>query len=408
MEGLDMAVDLQRSEDGKKLQQTIDTDAAGVILERYLRNRLNFTKAQIKSMKFRKNGLQVNGARVRVSYVLQEGDILEVQLEDKNCASGQMVPSPGALDILYEDQDLIAVWKEAGLVLHPSHGHYQDTLANRLHAYYQERGEQVMIRSIGRLDRDTEGIVVFARNQVAAARLWKQKETGGFWKEYLAVCEGVMKEAESAAVQEERGSAAVREEVGSAAVREEIGSAAVREEIRSAAVQENPCIRCPADGIGGLDRMEPQKLDELCRDKIWSTIKAPIGKMPGELMKMCVTPDGDPAVTHYQILGVQEGNTLVRVRIETGRTHQIRVHMASIGHPLVHDILYGNDRTESEHESDEKSMCCETKKNGTWMNVRSGYDLNENGEMRMRLTAWRAELRQPFTGELIRLWHTLP
>ena len=336
----------QNGKEMKKLHKTIEENDAGLSLEQYLRQNLKFTRAQIRSMKFRQEGLVVNGQKVRVTYVLQPGDELTVQLEDEKEASVQLVPVEGPLEILYEDPDLIAVWKESGLVVHPSHGHYQDTLSNRLHGYFQRKGEQVTIRSIGRLDRDTSGILVFAKNQVAAARLWKQKEEGIFWKEYLAVCEGDMSNLEKGR---------------------------------------------------------------------WYTIDSPIGKMEGELIKMCVTESGLQAVTHFQVIRVEEDLmgqrgqeeteavqadqkcseesrsvlmdqerilymsgqktdvSHIRVRIDTGRTHQIRVHMASIGYPLIGDILY----------------------NPRYM------EYNSKSRPVLQLCAWRAELRQPFTGEVL-------
>lgn len=275
----------------------IEPSASGMTLEQYLKNRLQFTRAQIRSLKFRENGLRLDGARVRVTQKLAAGMHLEIELEDPKRTSNQLIGMRGELEILYEDADLIAVWKRAGLVLHPAHGHYQDTLSNQLYAWLEQKKEPVVIRSIGRLDRDTAGIVVFAKNQIAAARLWKQKEEGIFEKEYLAVCSG--------------------------------------------------CFM----------------------DTQWHKIDAPIGPMEGELMKMCVTSEGKYAVTWYQAVEQQGSNTLVRARIETGRTHQIRVHMASIGHPLTGDLLYGiPEKQEAEG---------------------------------MRLTAWKARLQQPFTGEWI-------
>jgi 23S rRNA pseudouridine1911/1915/1917 synthase len=254
---------------------------------------MQFTKAQIRSMKFRENGLRLNGERVRVTQLLRTGDTLEIGLEEPDTDSGHLEPEQEPIRILYEDEDLLAVWKESGLVLHPAHGHYQDTLSNRVHAYFQQKGERVRIRSIGRLDRDTSGIVVFAKNQIAAARLWKQKEAGVFWKEYQVVCEGVFAEAEG-------------------------------------------------------------------------TIDTPIARLAGEKMKMCVSPAGSPSVTHYRVIRREQDRTHLLVRIETGRTHQIRVHMASIGHPVVGDVLYGTEDVQG-----------------------------------LQLCAWKTELLQPFSGKRI-------
>ncbi len=306
---------MKRTEDGRQLHTMIEDDADGMKLEQYLRQRMHFTKTQISRMKFRENGMMVDGERVRISHVLRAGECLQLMVEEQNNGSGHLEQDDGQLEILYEDEDLIAVWKEAGLVVHPSHGHYRDTLSNRVHTYFLRKGSPVTVRSIGRLDRDTCGIVVFAKNRIAAARLWEQKENGIFWKEYLAVCRGRM-DGEPDRRENEFG----------------------RE-------FENETEREPEDG--------------------WRTISAPIGKLPGDLMRMCVSESGKAAVTHYRILRRTQKETLVQVRIETGRTHQIRVHMASIGHPLAGDPLYGT----------------------------AGKD--------MFLCAWKAELVQPFSGEWI-------
>ena len=325
---------------------------AGCTAGDFLKRKVKLSAAQISSLKFRENGICVNGKRVRITQTLQEGDCLELLLEDKTCGSARLVPVEHPLQILYEDEDMVCVWKEAGMVLHPAHGHYSDSLANYLQAYLIKKGEQVQMRSIGRLDRDTSGIVVFAKNKIAAARLWQQRQSGIFQKEYVALCEGVF----------------------------------------------------------------PKEAYE--REM---TIDVPIAKMPGHKNKMCASASAPHcAVTHYQAIRKEHGDfpaamqifsgenhpqkaemqlpggcdagqgdsgqsdarqcnagqcdaghgrtTLVRLHLETGRTHQIRVHMAYIGHPLVGDAVYGNGTA---------------------------------GQTYAKLCAWRAKLVQPFTGEKI-------
>lgn len=301
--------------EAKKLYFKIEEWAAGRTLEQYLRQQLQLTRAQIRSLKFQPEGLCINGQKARVTQQLQTGDELAVELEKETMSSEQLVPVYEPLEILYEDADLIAVWKPGGLVLHPSHGHYEDTLSNRLYGYMLEKKEKAVIRSIGRLDRDTSGIVVFAKNQIAAARLWQQKEEGRFWKEYLAVCQGSLVPEQAAA--------------------------------------------------------DDKKQNRGSKDTDWYTIDTPIGPKEGTLMQMCVRSDGQSAVTHYQILQRSSGHTVIRVRIETGRTHQIRVHMASIGYPLVGDCLYGNQDAE------------------------------------LQLFAWKCQLEQPFSRETITLSRTV-
>lgn len=312
---------------GETFGRLVGKEEAGMETGRFLTGCMKFTRAQVRSLKFKENGIQVNHVRARVNQILKEGDLVEAVLGDAREKTGtkagknglgsakqeKVVPTEGRLEILYEDQDLIAVWKPAGLPSHPGRGHYQDSLANRIQAHLvkekkilckkdAEQGitENEEIRSIGRLDKDTSGILVFAKNRAAAQRLWKQREGGIFWKEYLAWCTGDLK----------------KEQMG------------------------------------------------------WQKIQAPVMPVPGELNKMCVSDEGKEALTWYRILKRQKDRTLIRVRLGTGRTHQIRVHMAWTGHPLEGDPIYGKGKSGQDHA---------------------------------RLSAWRAELKQPFTGEKIRL-----
>ena len=182
-------------------------------------------------------------------------------------------PSVGPLTVLYEDPDILAVHKRAGLVCHPSPGHYADTLANAAAAYLRGQGITGRLYLLGRLDRDISGIVVFAKHAEAAAMLSGQRRQGGFEKIYLA---------------EVRGSFS----------------------------------GCPKSG----------------------KIEAPLSRIP-DTMYMQVDPDGKAAGTFYQVLAEDPDSvspkTLCRCTIEHGRTHQIRVHMAHTGHPLVGEPLYG-------------------------------------------------------------------
>lgn len=288
----------------KTLYFVIEESGAGVTVAQYLKRELHFTKAQIRTLKFRENGITVNGVRTRVNQELAAGDHLQLALSDGADRSEQLVPAGGMPVILYEDEDVVCVDKPAGLVVHPSHGHFQDSLSNQMRVYYLKQGTDVKIRSIGRLDKDTSGVVVFAKNQIAAARLWQQRQQGYFKKEYLAWCTGVFSERE-------------------------------RE-------QEH-------------------------------TIAVPLAHAPGELMKMCAAESEEEpvalhAVTHYQVVKQEHDRALVRLHLETGRTHQIRVHMAYLGHPLLGDPIYGD---------------------------------GISGETHAQLCAWKAEFIQPFTGQKV-------
>lgn len=253
----------------KTIELILDHEMEGKTLEKLMKEELGLTKKQIRSAKFREQGICINGIRQRATAWGRAGDCLSVCLEEDRRDTGKVLPVTGALEILYEDGDVIAVNKPGGIPCHPGRGHYRDSLANRLAAYLQEKGESTLLRPVGRLDKDTSGVMVYAKSTAAAARLFSQKEQGIFEKEYLALAEGKMPESQE-------------------------------------------------------------------------ILSAPIGKMPGEKLKMQVSGHGKPALTKYRVLREREGYSLLRCRIFTGRTHQIRVHLSWTGHPIVGDVLYGN------------------------------------------------------------------
>lgn len=246
-----------------------------------LRREAGLTSRQISRAKFRPGGIAKNGIQCRVTDLVFPGDILTVCLEDASSGSDHLEPPPRnlpPLHILYEDPDFLAVNKPAGIVTHPSGKHYSDSLSNQVFWYFRDRGQHVTIRSVGRLDKETSGIVIFAKNRTAASRLQAQQGTGVYKKEYLAVVSGFL----------------------------------------------------PAGS---------------CR-----TIDLPLAPDPLDLRKITAAPSGSllalppykPAVTHFRVLYSTPLWSLVTLRLDTGRTHQIRVHMKATGHPLLGDTLYAD------------------------------------------------------------------
>lgn len=254
------------------LAYTIDSTCHGLSVQTFLKKVPGLSKNQIRSLKFVPDGITVNGQKVRTTYLLKEGDCLALQIQAKEFSDKKvLVPLSLPLDVLFENEDILVVNKPAGILVHPSGVHYQDTLSNMVSSYFQEKGESVSIRPIGRLDKDTSGTVIFAKNKIAAAFL-SDKEQSGLEKEYLAIVSGIPDPAQG-----------------------------------EITVPICPCAQSP--------------------------------------LKMKADPaNGKSAFTIYHTQSIlKNGNSLVNLRIFTGRTHQIRVHMDYIGHPLIGDPLYGRE-----------------------------------------------------------------
>lgn len=253
----------------RRLELTVPPDCRGVKVDTILRTKLHLSGTVIRRIKWLEDGILVDGIRVNTRFVPEPGHILSVRLSDPERRSG-ITPHPGALDILYEDSDIIVLNKASGVCVHPGPGHFDDTLGNFLLDYYDSRGEEADFHPVHRLDRGTSGLVVCAKHPHAQERLKLQMHTPQFRRVYLAVCQG---------------------------------------ELRPAA--------------GRID--------------------APLAPNPDSLVAQRVDAGGKVARTRYETVRTVNGMTLLRLELETGRTHQIRVHMAYVGHPLVGDFLYGKE-----------------------------------------------------------------
>ena len=250
----------------------ITPELAGQEVNTLLRRQLGLSGTVLRRVKWLEDGITLDGVRVNVRVRAGAGQTLAVRLTDPELSSG-VVPTPGPLDIVYEDPDLIVLNKAPGVLVHPSHGHFDDTLGNFLMYHYSEREDESDFHPVHRLDKGTSGLLAVAKHACAQERLKNQLHTGDFRRVYLAVCDGA-----------------------------------------------------PPDRTG--------------------TVDAPIGPVEGSLVAREVRADGRPARTHYRIVQTCGPRTLVELELETGRTHQIRVHMAHMGCPLTGDFLYGReDRT---------------------------------------------------------------
>jgi len=183
--------------------------------------------------------------------------------------SSNILPTKIDLDILYEDEALLIINKPPHMPVHPSMLHYENTLSNGVKYYFDSINLKRLIRPVNRLDKDTSGIVVFAKNEYIQECLIQQMKNKNFKKEYLTIVEGIFKEKHG-------------------------------------------------------------------------TINAPISRKSDSIIERCVCDNGDVAITHYDVLDEFYNMSLLHVILETGRTHQIRVHMAHIEHPILSDTLYGN------------------------------------------------------------------
>lgn len=216
------------------------------------------------------NKILVNGKIANIHNSLNCGDLVEIIIDFEEDNSN-IIPVKMDLNILYKDDALLIINKPAGIPVHPSMDHFTDSLSNGVRFYFDSIGLKKKIRPVNRLDRNTSGIVIFAKNEYIQECLVSQMKVGLFKKEYIAICEGKFEHEEG-------------------------------------------------------------------------TINAPIGRKENSIIERCVRVDGDTAITEYKVLKYNETNnySIVKCNLKTGRTHQIRVHMSYIGHPILGDTLYGN------------------------------------------------------------------
>lgn len=223
-------------------------------------------------LKLKKNNkIYLNNSNTCLWKPLEINDLVEIFIDFEEDNSN--IPSTKMnLDIIYEDDAFLVINKPAGIPVHPSMQHYSDSLSSGVKYYFDTLSLHKKIRPVNRIDRNTSGIVIFAKNEYIQEYLVREMKNKEFYKEYIAICNGILNEKQG-------------------------------------------------------------------------TINLPISRKEGSIIERCVDEKGAPSITHYLVLNesVDEDYSVVQCTLETGRTHQIRVHMLAIDHPLLGDTLYGKE-----------------------------------------------------------------
>ena len=243
----------------KTIEFIVQQDCDGLDVKTFLRKHCGISARTLSKLKRTNLGITRNGELLKTNQILSSGDVVVISMPDD---VNEIVPIKGELDILFEDKYIMVVNKPPLMPVHPTKIHQEDTLANIVCHYMQTKGEYYTFRAINRLDRDTSGCLLLAKDRFCANAL-----PSTVTKEYVALCEGE--------------------------------------------------ISCSG------------------------TVKRPIKVMEGRSIQRVVSNDGALSITHYYPVRYKNGHTLTRFVLETGRTHQIRCHMSSIGHPLAGDDMYG-------------------------------------------------------------------
>lgn len=252
----------------EKGKYEIWVENSGERIDKYLSKKISLSRSQIQEL-IDKGLVKVNEKDIKSSYKVKMGDKIEVIIPPPE--ETEIKPQDIPIEIIYEDDDVVIINKPKGMVVHPAHGHYNDTLVNAL--LYRIKnlsgiGGEIRPGIIHRLDKDTTGLLIIAKNDISHQRLSEQLKNRTLKRIYWAICEGEIPWEEK-------------------------------------------------------------------------RVEAPLGRHPIDRKRMAIVPYGKLAITNFKVLERFKGYTLISADLETGRTHQIRVHISHLGFPILGDEVYG-------------------------------------------------------------------
>lgn len=260
------------------LEKKVSVPEEGMKIKEYLKKELELSTRLIRSASLNKR-IFVNDEVVKMNRILKDGEIIKIDLEKDE--SQDIAPEKMDIDIIYEDEDILVVNKKPFMVVHPTKSYQNGTLANGVINYFRESNQNCIVRLVSRLDMNTSGLIIIAKNQFSHGMLSKELSGNNVGKKYLAIVHGNLEKM---------------------------------------------------SGVIDLPIYKPEEIQDGIKNGI----------------KRVIDERGQRSITHYKVIENFEKSSLVECRLETGRTHQIRVHLSSMGHPIYGDTLYGYGEEEEE------------------------------------------------------------